>query len=230
MKTVHIFGCSHSTFFRGYSNSSYCVKLHNIDSLSLSGLVKDKHTTLHMYGRIMETLKNDPCDCLVLKIGQVDMECIYYYKSMVKKEPITIKTFVDHLIGIYSNFLDQIKQCHSGRIIIFGINLPCISTDVALYNYIRYIIGVPNEILIDTSLIKQTSMAALFNQELATLCQQKGHTFVDTTKSFLNQKTGLCDEKFQTSRDHHYKGLNESQNFRESYTIFYKHLDTVLNL
>jgi len=229
-KNIYIYGCSHSGFFKKFDKIGYHLKLNNIDSMSLSGLVEGKKTKLNIYNKLISSIKANNINYLILKVGQVDIECIYYYKFLIKKELITVELFIENLMLIYSKLIDQILSIYNNDFIIFSINLPSISSNNGLKNYINKIINNNKniELNIDTNLQKQTEMALLFNKKLNELCIPKNILFIDTTSDFIDPETGLCKKKFQTNKDHHYNGLNENRNFTEAFEIFNQYLDQLV--
>lgn len=125
---IKIFGDSHSLCFLGncdrtkyieveYNNKKFCIINNYADSVSISGLIKDKSRT-NYNNYIKNNLNKENKYYNLFKMGQVDVEYIYYYKNLVKNENINFDKFVDKLTDNYVNFIKNINA----NIIICGIN------------------------------------------------------------------------------------------------------------
>ena len=122
MKNIYYFGCSHSMIFGNCSNNEYNFIDYHKDSVSLKGL-KNNNSKTNYKNFIINNIKILKDDFFVFKIGQVDIEFGYYYNNYVKNESISIDDFIDNLVKIYENFLNEIDY-KKYKIIICGISLP----------------------------------------------------------------------------------------------------------
>ena len=224
MNNIYYFGCSHSMIFGNDINKNYKFIDYHTDSVSLKGLknVNSKTNYNNFIINNIDKLKNN---IILFKIGQVDIEFGYYYKTLIKNECINIEEFTDNLIEIYEEFLNKINYSNY-KIIICGISLPA-------YNNIKHSIGYKGSIInlkkysdrinsidenIDTltkmfgTLEEQTKNSLLFNEKLKNLCQKLNLPYIDFTEEFIDNTTNILKKEYTTDSDHHYKSINDKSN------------------
>jgi hypothetical protein len=122
-----MFGDSHCRiFFRKLDkiNSENITFYNKYQSkVSIRGLI-NKNSKLKYRNYIIDTLKNLNINTIVcLKLGQIDLEYVYYYKKFVKKQNINLLEFIDETLEIYMSFIKEIKNM-GFRVIIISPNLP----------------------------------------------------------------------------------------------------------
>jgi hypothetical protein len=207
---IYVFGDSHAKCFKEKQYGNYKL----INKLKVSSSIrgfKNFHSKTNYLNEIME-LKFTENDILIFKCGQVDIECGYYYKKIVKKEKISMIDYMKETIEIYKNFL---LQFNNKNIMVSSINLPSHLNNDQLYQYILFAIDYLNDNTKHNEIITlndiddlhiRTQHAISFNNMLNEMCNEIKIKFIDTTEMFLDKNTNRLYEKYQTS-DHHYNGL-----------------------
>lgn len=235
---VYIFGDSHCLIFLDAVNKfKTCVC--GLDSASITGL--NRITSRLEYGKyIIDTIINKPkTHHILLKLGQVDIEFIMYYKAYVKKEIFTFEDFCQSLIDKYREFIQKVLEINK-NVIIASINLPSYDNSIDIKNYISRIIiesmvlarvcldsntnesdnqivnlGINSNDLIDDTKLTNFSLRQItdnfmyFNKLLSDLAKELNLLFFDTTSLFINNETKLLKNEYEY-HGHHYKGFNDS--------------------
>ena len=248
---VKIFGDSHCLCFVGssqknkyldieYNNNKVLVINYNQDSVSISGLNKE-NPKLGYNKTIIKNIEKANNVYHLFKLGQVDIEYIYYYKLFVKKDIIAKDEFYEKIIYQYLNFLQQLNV----NIIICGSNLPGLTDIYSNVQYLAYIIGIDAcEIPKELSLQDKCTDIINFNTKLKRICEQKNIKYFDLINESIEIKDGtfFLKDIFQEGGIH-YKGgngavekkLNDEMNYINNpkykytyHTFLKKLLDTVL--
>jgi hypothetical protein len=130
-KTITLFGDSHTLCFVGSSirankylllnkyDKNILIKNRNQDSVSITGL-SNNDSKLKYNATIYKNINDNDNNYYMFKLGQVDVEYIYYYKLFVKKENINIIDFFTKTVDNYLSFLQSLSN---KNIIVCGINL-----------------------------------------------------------------------------------------------------------
>ena len=234
---LKIFGDSHCLCFVGssqqnkyldieYNNNKVLVINCNQDSVSISGLNKEK-SKLGYNNTIIKNIEKVSNVYHLFKLGQVDIEYIYYYKLLVKKETITKDEFYEKIINQYLDFLQQLNV----NIIVCGSNLPGLADTNSNVKYLAYIIGI-DACEIDKLISLQSKCEDIinFNAKLKKECEQNNIKYFDLINESIEIKDGnfFLKDIFQEGGIH-YKGgnggvetkLNDVMNYINNPT--YKH-------
>jgi hypothetical protein len=219
---VYIFGDSHSVIFVG-AEGKFKACVCGLDGASLSGL-NNKNSNLEYGKYIIDTMNNRPKSYyILLKLGQVDMEFIIYYKLYFKNESFTFEMFCKSLIDKYREFIIKLLEINR-NVIIASINLPSYHDHIDIRNYITRIITPATENytedkllgditkdpkLTTFSLIQLTENFRYFNGLLSALAKEMGVLLFDTTAIFIDPDTKLLKNKYR-DYGHHYNGYYDS--------------------
>lgn len=214
---VYVFGDSHCVIFVGAErNFKTCVC--GYDSASISGL--NEKTSRLEYGKfVIDTITQQPKTYnILMKLGQVDIEFIMYYKIYIKKEIFTFEEFCETLINKYREFINKILEINK-NVIIASINLPSYHNNINVRDYIARIItnntsSLPEITNIDLklsdfSLIQLTKNYIYFNELLYNLAKEMNLKFFDPIPLFIDNDTKLLKDEYK-DYGHHYKGYNDS--------------------
>lgn len=206
---VYVFGDSHCCIFVG-AEGDFRAVVAGYDGASISGL--NEQTSRLVYGKhIVELITQQPKTYYaLLKLGQVDLEFIMYYKLHVKKEVFTFEEFCQLLINKYREFIGKLLEINK-NIIIAAINLPSYFASVDIKNYICRTINDPTLVDIsegDFSLEQMTNKFKYFNELLSNLAREMNLRFFDTTPLFMDNDTKLLKIEYQ-DYGHHYKGYSD---------------------
>ena len=213
---VYVFGDSHCVIFVGAErNFKSCVA--GYDSASISGL-NEKNSRLEYGQHILNILNTQPKTYyMLLKLGQVDIEFIMYYKIYIKREIFTFEAFCESLINKYREFINKMLRINR-NVIIASINLPSYHDNMNIRDYIARIItnntsSLP-EINIDAklsdfSLRKLTENFMYFNELLSNLAKEMNLKFFDPIPIFIDNDTKLLKNEYRY-HGHHYNGYNDN--------------------
>ena len=214
LKTITLLGDSHTLCFCGSSlwnknlliDDNTLIINRNRDSVSISGLNNPKSKT--GYNKIINDNFKNKINCYNLfKLGQVDVEYVYYYKTLVKMENITKTDFYTNIIDKY---LEYLNKFNNGNKIICGINLHASGKTDFDINYLKTIIGI--DIDIDKTLFNhQIKMEdhLKFNKILKEKCILNNITYFDLTEECIEIKNNSFELKQQFKEGGiHYKGAN----------------------
>lgn len=229
---VYIFGDSHCVIFLG-AEKIFEARVAGYDSASLSGL-NEKTSRLEYGKHITDIVTCQPKTYhMLLKLGQVDIEFIMYYKFYIKKEIFTFEEFSKSLIDKYRNFINKLLQINK-NIIISSINLPSYYDSVNIQEYISRIItngsstsaieirdGVDAK-LCDFSLTQITENFKYFNKLLHDLTIEMNLKFFDAIPLFIDDNKKLLKNEYQ-DYGHHYKGYCDTSSQAKSVTHNFFH-------
>ncbi len=223
---VYIYGDSHCVIFVGIESDNFKTIVAGYDGASITGL--NETTSRLEYGaHIYNIMIHRPETYYhLLKMGQVDLEFIMYYKIYVKKEIFTFKEFCDTVIEKYRIFLDKLLKINK-NIIICSINLPAYEDDINIKEYIRTIISVNassddvsnmmpimmyndtlDPILCDFSLEQLVKNFTYFNDLLQNLAREYNLLYYDSTDVFIDDISNNLRDIYRSS-NHHYKGYSD---------------------
>jgi len=159
----------------------------------------------------------------MFKLGQVDVEYIYYYKLFVKKENINIIDFFTKTIDNYISFLQSLSN---KNIIVCGINLTSWTNIKYYFKYLSYIIKIDvntiSELLKDFTLLEKQKNHLLFNNILEKKCIENNIKYFDLTNECCNindDEISVKKEYLSVNMDHHYNGCHGNIDDESSYNI-----------
>lgn len=220
---VLVFGDSHTVYFGdarqvfGY-NDSY-MKL-NIDcnvkhGAAIAGFGKRQSTT-NVKNKLLEVLKTNSHDYLLLNFGQVDVELGLFYRKFIKNENISFNMHCQNIIRIYIEFIQSLPF-EKNDILVKGINLPVLCYSKS--KWLDYINRIITENIVDPSEVNliskkmedfylcdhsRTNMALLFNETLKSELSKINVEYGDINEELLDESTGLISTNFIPCRmDHH---------------------------
>lgn len=232
---IKVFGDSHSRIFKKINLDKFKIDVDSISGASLNGLCKI-NSKLNINQKIINYLKNNKPDFLILKFGQVDIDLNYYYKIVVKNENININNFVKNLIHNYIIFILNISNyIPLSNIIIFGINPPTLIDQKSCFNYTkRIILDNNNSIKFKQKLFNniksieiRTHFSIIFNHILKNQCFKNNIKFTNVFNDFL--ENNIISKKFTNNNDHHIKGIeNDKSNFNPTINLFKKSLINII--
>jgi hypothetical protein len=237
-KTITLFGDSHTLCFVGLSirankyllidkyDNKILIKNRNQDSVSITGL-KNNDSKLKYNATIYKNINDNDNNYYMFKLGQVDVEYIYYYKLFVKKENINIIDFFTKTVDNYLSFLQSLSN---KNIIVCGINLTSWTHIKYYINYLSYIINIDvnivSELLKDFTLLEKQKNHLLFNNILEKKCIENNIKYFDLTNECCDiseNKINVKKEYLNVNNDHHYNGCNgniENKPFNLTYSTF----------
>ena len=219
--TITLFGDSHTLCFVGLYinndkyllinkyNKKFLIKNRNQDSASITGL-SNNDSKLKYNARIINNITNNVNNYYMFKLGQVDVEHIYYYKLFVKKENINIIDFYTRTVDNYILFLQSLP---TKNILVCGINLTSWTDIKYNINYLSYIINMDRDIvsklLENFTLLEKQKNHLLFNNILEKKCIEKNIKYFDLTNECCNineNELTVKKEYININEDHHYDG------------------------
>lgn len=243
-KTITLFGDSHTLCFVGSSirankylllnkyDKNILIKNRNQDSVSITGLANND-SKLKYNTTIYNNVNNSVNDYYMFKLGQVDIEYIYYYKLFVKKENINIIDFFTKTIDNYISFLQSLP---TKNILVCGINLTSWTNIKYYFKYLSYIINIDvntiSELLKDFTLLEKQKNHLLFNNILEKKCIENNIKYFDLTNEccdISHNEISVKKEYLNANNDHHYNGCSgniENEPFNLTYLTF---LNKLLN-
>ena len=80
---IKVFGDSHSRIFKKINLDKFKIDVDSISGASLNGLCKI-NSKLNINQKIINYLKNNKPDFLILKFGQVDIDLNYYRRNLFR--------------------------------------------------------------------------------------------------------------------------------------------------
>lgn len=234
LKKIVIFGDSHSRIFKKIEIPNVILDVNSISGGTITGLAK-RISTLQIRKNIIDYLKNNEPDYLILKFGQVDIELSYYYKQVVKNNNFTKEEYIDTIISTYKLFLEEImKYIDKSKIIIFGINPPALlSKEKCLLYTSRIIFDNSKEKISELSnkledIEERTKFSFNFNYNLHLLCEQMNIKYTEVFTELLNNKN-ITNNLYTNDNDHHLKGIeNDSSNFEPLNNLFVNQIRKLL--
>jgi hypothetical protein len=222
---ILIFGDSHSRYFN--LTNELCniderfkgidISVTTIPGLSVRGFGK-RNSTLNSMEKLTMLIDKKVPEKLVFAIGQVDIELGYYYKKIIKDDPITFNEFIKPLVDEYFSQIENIskqKNLPSHSIIIKGINHSTLTVfrDKAI-NYTSRVITENIDDLKDVEQYKNklneifpSSMERISNHsKLNKLYKEKsemyGYKYFDINEE-ISQSGFIFHSYLPTAQDHH---------------------------
>ena len=239
-KIITLFGDSHTLCFVGLSirenkyllidkyDNKILIKNRNQDSVSITGL-KNNDSKLKYNTTIYKNINDNDNNYYMFKLGQVDVEYIYYYKLFVKKENINIIDFFTKTVDNYLSFLQSLSN---KNIIVCGINLTSWTHIKYYINYLSYIINIDvnivSELLKDFTLLEKQKNHLLFNNILEKKCIENNIKYFDLTNECCNigdNKISVKNEYLNVCENSHYNGClgnidDESSSYNITHSTF----------
>jgi hypothetical protein len=136
-------------------------------------------------------------DYLVVMVGEIDCGCVVWFR--VQQHGTTVEHELGRSIASVSAFLHEAQQRFNkpaDRIILASVVLPTIRDTInppppgwAVANQ-RWTSNCGKE-----SLRARTRVTFEFNRLLEQLARERGHVFVDVTRSIVSETTGLLDDR-----------------------------------
>ena len=231
---IKVFGDSHSRIFKKCNILNHVIDCENISGATLAGLPK-RISTLDVKNRMIDYLKNNKPDFLILKFGQVDIDLSYYYKIVVKKEEIDKSEYIQNLLSCYEKLIVELSYyIDKKKIIIFGINPPSLVKKESCYIYTSKIVLNKNEhlsgLLKDKieSIQERTYFSKLFNIQLKDMCCKNDIKFIEVFDEFLNSEN-IVSDMFTNNNDHHLKGIETDESyFEQTKVLFQEKLESII--
>ena len=242
-KTITLFGDSHTLCFVGLSirankyllidkyDNKILIKNRNHDSVSITGL-KNNNSKLKYNATIYKNINDNDNNYYMFKLGQVDVEYIYY-KLFVKKENINIIDFFTKTVHNYILFLQSLSN---KNIIVCGINLTSWTHIKYYFKYLSYIINIDvnivSKLLENFTLFEKQKNHLLFNNILEKKCIENNIKYFDLTNECCNindDEISVKKEYLSINQNHHYNGCHgniEDELYKLTYSTF---LDKLLN-
>lgn len=221
MQNIVVFGDSHSRYFEVTEKLRFHapwlrgkkIEVYKIPASSIIGLGKQR-SKLNVSRKVESEIKHD--DFNVFAFGQVDLELGFYYKKIVKNDPLSLDEFVLNLLSVYEEFVLDLGL-KKENIALKGLNLTVLKYPEFACAYIRRIIlenvNDPEEVKILSSKLKETlesfsarnNATLLFNNGLKNICKKNGWKYFDLN-DYLSDFTpgkGILDRFIPASFDHH---------------------------
>jgi hypothetical protein len=220
---IEIFGCSHCKSFIRNSINIGNVKIINrgVSSASMTGVTRDS-SKLQYKNKVQNVINNykkkQKKVYYIFKFGQVDIEYVYFYKTLIKKETLDKNTFYNSIIDKYIEFLLNIKRTNKIDIIICGSNL------ISPTNWKKYVKSILKlRSLPDDITYKSKQDDVLFFNELLMLKSRENNIkYFDTTNEC--SKNGILKKEF-VGKDHHYRGaeIRDLSTYKDPYCGYHTH-------
>jgi len=223
--TISLFGDSHTLCFVGLSikydkyllinenDKNFLIKNINQDSVSITGL-SNNDSKLKYNTTILNNINSNINNYYMFKLGQVDVEYIYYYKLFVKKENINIIDFYSKTVDKYILFLQSLP---TKNILVCGINLTSWRDIKSYFKYLSYIINIDvisvSELLKDFTLFEKQKNHLLFNNILEKKCIENNIKYFDLINECCNisdNEISVKNKYLNVCEDSHYKGCHEN--------------------
>jgi hypothetical protein len=220
MKSIKIFGDSHSIYFKNTGKLNFHApwtkalptEVENISGSSIIGLGKAR-SKLNVKDIVRKSIKGN--ETSVFAFGQVDLELGYYYRKIIKKDiNLDYESFNNELVEVYESFL---KTIDSKNLIVKGVNSTVLKYQPFAVNYVSKIIteNISTEedrslyfkTLKDTmpSFIKRNDAGISLNEKFKNMAKRNGWLYMDVNDFLTNFSLGKgVDDKFIPSGfDHH---------------------------
>lgn len=227
MKRILVFGDSHSVYFYAspemrqaciplQSEDEIAVKVRIIQGASILGFGR-RESKLNSHEIFVEDLEVFKPTHVIFALGQVDIELGYYYRTIVKKEQLTIEDFIDRLNDTYFATVEALGLGKDVKVSIKGVNQTCLTMyrNKAI-NYTSRIIteNIQSEeerkqyqrdlYLSFPSALERTTYHNKFNNALRQQSHAKGYLYFDINSGIVDEATGFVKDTFSpASIDHH---------------------------
>ena len=221
---IQIYGCSHCRCFYREDFEINNIHIYNNfrSAASISGIINDI-SSLNYKSVINKKIIDNPFDFHVFKLGQIDVEYIYYYK-ILQNIKISKENFYKDITYKFIKYLKLFIRKYATKVIICGSNL---SNPINWENNIKKVLGI-NYLPDDISYNSKNHDIILFNSILKKECELNNIKYFDLTKNCCFKKDNYFIKKKYIGRDYHYKGAEnpdifnlENKNYGLStYSIF----------
>jgi len=212
-KNIYIYGCSHCKCFTRNN-----IKIGNItivnkfkSGASMSGIVNDI-STLNYKPDIDKNIHDNKNDIHLFKFGQVDIEYIFLYKTIIKNLDIDKLFFYNDIIDKYVNYLKKYISNESENILVCGSNL---TNPYNWEKYVKHILKI-DYLPDDMTYQSKNSDILTFNNILKNKCEKNNIIYVDTiNECTIKKENDIIVKDIYIGKDHHYKGAEMSYTFNK---------------
>ena len=212
-KNIYIYGCSHcKCFIRNKIKIGNITIINEFKSgASMSGIVNDI-STLNYKPDIDKNIYDNKDDIHLFKFGQVDIEYIYLYKTIVKKLDIDKIFFYNDIIDKYIVYLKNYISNYSKNLLVCGSNL------TSPYNWEKYVKSILKIDYLPEDMTYQSKNNDIltFNNILKTKCENNNIIYFDTINKCTSKKNNdIFVKDIFIGKDHHYKGAEQEPTFNK---------------
>ena len=212
-KKIFIYGCSHCKCFIRDNielvNFSIINKFKS--SASMSGVVNDI-SKLNYKPIIDKNILTYENDYHIFKFGQVDIEYVFLYKTIVKKVKINKLFFYDDIIQKYITFIKKYIDNGIKNIVVCGSNL------TNPYNWEGYVKNILKMKILPENISYESKNKdiLIFNKILMEYCTKYNIIYFDTTDkcSIIKENTITVINKY-IGKDNHYKGAEMNHIYKK---------------
>ncbi len=194
-----------------YRKAGIHPTLLTISGASVAGFGRAE-STLQVFTNLVRFLHLTKPHCLLFKLGQVDIECGFYYKKFVKDKTLEMEIFISQLVEQYVHALQSLPDY--GKCFVCGINLPAIFEQNRAIEYVHRIISanmdaetksVCRDFLASElpRISERTEHAFMFNDKLKNLTSENAIQYIDFTDIFYDKSSHRLRSDV-TGGDHHY--------------------------
>lgn len=217
---IQIYGCSHCRCFYREDFEIDNIHIYNNfkSAASISGIINDI-SSLNYKSFINKKIIDNPFDFHVFKLGQIDVEYIYYYK-ILKNIKISKENFYKDITCKFIKYLKLFISKYGTKLIICGSNL---SNPINWEDNIKKVLGI-NYLPDNISYNSSNHDIILFNSILKKECELNNIIYFDLTKKccFKKKNNYFIKEKY-IGKDYHYKGAESPDVFNlenKNYGLF----------
>ena len=217
---IQIYGCSHCRCFYREDLEINNIHIYNNfkSAASISGIINDI-SSLNYKSFINKKIIDNPFDFHVFKLGQIDVEYIYYYK-ILKNIKISKENFYKDISYKFIKYLKLFRSKYATKFIICGSNL---SNPINWEDNIKKVLGI-NYLPKNISYNSKNHDIILFNSILKKECELNNVKYFDlTNKCCLKKKNNYFIKKKYIGKDYHYKGAENPDVFNlesKNYGLF----------
>jgi len=229
---IQIYGCSHSRCFSRKNIKIGKSKIYNnyMSSASISGVINDI-SSLNYKSIITNNILKYPFDYHIFKLGQIDIEYVYYFKTLKKKIRLSKGDFLNDIINKFFLFIKRFINRYATKIIICGSNIVNPSNWEETLKSILDINELPSYITYES----KNKDIFLFNSLLKKKCLNNNIKYFDTVEAacLKNKKYESLNYKY-IGNDYHYKGAENEESFNNKeieygFDTYYLFLNSLLS-
>lgn len=144
-----------------------------ISGASVAGFGKAR-STLKIFPNLLKFIDVTKPRHMLLKLGQVDIECGYYYKKFVKDRTLEMESYVDRLVEQYVHAIQSLPV--STTYCACGINLPTLFDQEDATEYVCRVISK------DLSTDQQNKCRDFLDSELPSISERTKHALMFNSK------------------------------------------------